>query len=70
MGPREDSKLPVSSHSRMKISNNICLITKPEYCLLKEDYEKEEDEDQEDGKAGRKESGEEERERKEGRKRY
>lgn len=70
LGPREDSKLPVSSHSRRKTSNNICLISKPEYCLLKEDYEKEQDEDQEDGKEGRQESGEGERERKEGMKRY
>ena len=35
--------------------NNVCLISKPVYCLLEEEEEDdEEDADQEDGKEGRK----------------
>lgn len=47
--------MPVSSHSRIKMPNNVCLISKPVYCLIEEEEEEdEEDADQEDGKEGRK----------------
>lgn len=44
----------MSSHSRIKMPNNVCLISKPVYCLLEKEEEDEEDADQEDGKEGRK----------------
>lgn len=50
----------MSAHSRNKMPNNVCLISKPVYCLLKE----EDEEDQDDGKEGGREGGK-ERERKE-----
>lgn len=53
MRPRGVDKLPVLSPSRIITSNNICLISKLMYYLLKDDYEEEEGEDQEDGKKGR-----------------
>lgn len=33
--------------------NNVCVISKPVYCLLKEEEEKEGDENREGGKEGR-----------------